>query len=282
MNKPFYNIYFLFALMFIFIINTAFDPLRNTGIAGFTGSPSEQTCASSTCHNSFPLNSGTGNVVISSVPAFTNNQYVPGQVYTVTVRVAQTGISLFGFGFEALNASNSNAGTLSTSGFSSVQLKTSSLGRTNVVHTTNGGSSTTMAKDFNFSWTAPLSGNVTLYAAGNAANGNNNASSDYIYTTSLALTPQIAAGLQVENILQNPEIIFSNQNNNLLLKYSAQNELIQLSLVSLNGSKIILKNNVENGIQTVNIDLNSFNVNGIYFVVMQIGKKTFNKKIILE
>lgn len=280
MNKPFYNVYFLFTLIFIYIISTAFDPLRNTGIAGFTGSPSEQTCISN-CHNTYALNSGAGSVTISATPAFTNNQYVPGQVYTVTVHVAQTNIRLFGFGFEALNASNTNAGTLSTSGFSSVQLKTSSLGRTNVVHTTNGGSSTTMAKDFNFSWTAPTSGNVTLYAAGNACNGNNSDSFDYVYTTSLALTPQIAAGLQMENISQNPEIIFSKQNNILALKYSAQNELVQLNLVSLNGSKIILKNNVENGIQTENIDLTSFNVNGIYFVVMQIGKKTFTKKIIL-
>jgi uncharacterized protein (TIGR03437 family) len=42
-----------------------------------------------------------------------------------------------------------------------------------------------------FNWTPPASasGNIILYAAGNAANGDNNFTGDHIYTTTLTLTP---------------------------------------------------------------------------------------------
>ncbi|MBL0316089.1 MAG: hypothetical protein IPP69_10010 [Flavobacteriales bacterium] len=57
------------------------------GKAGHNGSPGEQTCAKSTCHTSYTLNSGPGSVSITA-PGMTNWQYVPGQTYTINVTVA--------------------------------------------------------------------------------------------------------------------------------------------------------------------------------------------------
>jgi len=281
MKNHLQKIYALFALGFIYIATTAFDPVRNNGIAGFAGSPGEETCASGTCHVSYALNSGPGSLAISAYPAFTNNQYVPGQNYTVTVNVAQSGRGLFGLGLEALGATNSNAGTLSVSGFSGVQLKTATNGRRNVVHTLNGGTSSTGSKNFTFSWTAPTAGNVTLYVSGVAANADNDEALDYVYNTSLALTPQWPAGLE-DALNNNPvNIHYDAVSTQLKLDYFASNTNVQISLVSMNGSKIDLKNEKEAGLQTQNFTLSSYNLRGMYIVAVQLGNKTYTKKIIL-
>src|SRR5438128_772054 len=49
---------------------------------------------------------------------------------------------------------------------------------------------------FQFDWTPPATdvGNIILYAAGNAANGNDVETGDHIYTTTLTLTPAGAGG----------------------------------------------------------------------------------------
>src|SRR5439155_7082774 len=49
---------------------------------------------------------------------------------------------------------------------------------------------------FQFNWTPPSSavGNIVLYAAGNAANGNVLETGDHIYTTSLTLAPASVGG----------------------------------------------------------------------------------------
>jgi hypothetical protein len=171
--------------VFIIIIQAA--TLDSNGIAGRTGSPGETTCATSGCHSSFSLNSGPGSTTITStVPS---SGYVAGTTYSVSVIVAQSGFSLFGFGFEALNSSNASAGTLSITNTASTKLQNSGS-RVNVVHTLNGGAAAN-AKTFTFNWTAPATstGNVTFYAAGNAANKNGNTSGDYIYSKTLVVLP---------------------------------------------------------------------------------------------
>jgi Secretion system C-terminal sorting domain len=175
------------------------------GKAGHNGSPGEQTCAKSNCHNTYTLNSGTGSVSIS-VAGMTNWQYVPGQTYNVSVTVAQNNVSLFGFGFEALLSSGANAGTL-TAGVGSHALNSTvnANSRKTITHLLDAGTSAN-SHTFTFTWVAPTNGAaVTFYAAGNAANNNGGDSGDYIYTTSQALTavvvpnaPTITAGGSVD------------------------------------------------------------------------------------
>jgi hypothetical protein len=156
---------------------------KESGIEGVTGSPGETTCNTSGCHSQFTLNSGPGSIAIrSTVPA---TGYIPNATYTVTVTVAQSGVDLFGFGFEALNTSNTNAGTLTITNSSTTRKATAFNGRENITHTFSGGQSTD-SMQFIFEWKAPATsiGNVTFYAAGNAANSNGSVSGDYIYSTS--------------------------------------------------------------------------------------------------
>lgn len=123
------------------------------------------------------------------------NVYVPGQTYSMSVTVAQSGINLFGVGLEALVASGDNGGTLNITDPSSTQIRTAIVGgfsRRNVVHTANGGVGNG-SKTFNFSWTAPAigTGNVTFYFSGIASNANTTSTGDWVYQgTSLTVTEQ--------------------------------------------------------------------------------------------
>lgn len=157
----------------------------NGGIAGYNGAPSQTNCAS-TCHGSNPLNASGGSITITdNIPA---TGYVPGTTYSINVTVARTGISKFGFGFEAVNSSNGNAGTLQVT--NAALTKTLSSTRVNMTHLTNSGIGSGV-KSFTFNWVAPAATNstVTFYAAGNAANGNNGTSGDFIYTTTRTVSP---------------------------------------------------------------------------------------------
>jgi hypothetical protein len=116
--------------------------------------------------------------------------YVPGQTYQVSVTVQQQGIGLFGFGIEALQASGANAGTWTAASDSHILNATvSGNSRATVAHIDNTGFNSN-TRTWSFSWTAPVNEiPVTMYAAGNAANGAGNTGGDYIYTTSLSLMP---------------------------------------------------------------------------------------------
>jgi hypothetical protein len=148
-----------------------------------TGAPGELTCGISTCHNNVPNTNG-GSVAIAF--SGTNNKYVPGSPYTITVTVTDAAQSRFGFEMTSLDTTDTQAGTFAEiSGSTDVSFPFSSNGRLYVAHH-NANSSNT----FTFFWTAPSTnvGNIILYAAGNAANNNNQSTGDHIYTSNLTLT----------------------------------------------------------------------------------------------
>jgi hypothetical protein len=178
----------LFASSLFLVLNSM--ELNSTGRAVHTGAPGEQTCARSGCHDSFGLNTGSGSITINA-PGLENNQYVPGQNYTVQVTVAFAGRNLFGVGFEALLNSGANAGVL-TAGAGNQILTGSILGnvRNTIAHVQNGGASPN-THTFQFTWTAPAAGagTVTFYTAGVCANGNGGDSGDNVYSTSRTLNP---------------------------------------------------------------------------------------------
>jgi hypothetical protein len=174
---------------------------NDNGKAGATGSPGALTCQRSGCHTGTTLNGGPGSITIVS-PDLTNWEYVPGESYTIEVTVADADRSLFGFGLDALQANGDNAGTL-VAGTGS-QIKTAVVGgfsRRNVVHQENSGTSP-QSHTWTFTWNAPDTdvGDVTFYAAGNAANGNGVSSGDRIYSTSQVVTADVSIGVEESNV----------------------------------------------------------------------------------
>ena len=182
MNKKY--LYIITFFLSIAMVVNVFASI--SGRSGSTGSPTESTCTS--CHSSYALNAGGGSIAIThNIPT---SGYVPGSTYAISVTVAQTGFSLFGFGFEALTSSNTSAGTIMVTNTTTMKLSTAGNGRVNITHKTNGGSGTSPVA-FSFNWTAPATnlGTITFFAAGDACNNNGNEFGDYVYSTSLAIAP---------------------------------------------------------------------------------------------
>lgn len=169
--------------------------------ASRTGAPGETTCAA--CHNQFAVNSGTGALTITGVPA----NYVGGQDYTVTVTITQTGVAKFGFEATAIDFAGKAAGTITLTDAPRTQLKTGTVtgnARSYVQHTAAGNvASATDKNEWTFKWTAPTegTGKVTFYVAGNATNGSSTNQGDYIYTISAAALPPTltATGVSAAN-----------------------------------------------------------------------------------
>jgi len=185
----------IFAVVaFVFGIQMFSNKVEKTSASAFgpsashTDAPGEDNCAS--CHAEFPVNSGTGSVTITGVPA----NYKPNQQYQITVRTSLVGATIYGFQMTTIDSQGRKAGayTLPTQTPERMLLINGLVGgnvREYVSHTVDGIVPTQF--DFNtwtFTWTAPNQrvGKVSFYAAGNASNSDGNTSGDYIYTTSTA------------------------------------------------------------------------------------------------
>src|SRR5438552_7319874 len=160
------------------------DPAMN-GING-----NAQTCAVAGCHTSFPLNSSSGSVSVSGLPA---SGWVAGQTYPLTVTITRTGQRAFGFQLSAVgDGTNQQAGSFARG--TNVQvicgnLASSPLNCSNASAiqfsehqspASGSGSGT-----FTVNWTAPASagvGTVRFNVAGNAANNDGTNQGDYIFT----------------------------------------------------------------------------------------------------
>ena len=115
--------------------------------------------------------------------------YEPGTAYDLTVTLADPDAQRWGFEFTVLDGGGVSTGTLATLD-TDVQLSTTGS-RTYAKHTSAGTHpGTTGSQAWTVRWTAPAvgTGDVALYVAGNAANGNSSTSGDRIYATSVAWT----------------------------------------------------------------------------------------------
>src|SRR5678815_3763267 len=72
-----------------------------------TNAPGEANCTA--CHGDFAVNSGTGSVTISGLPA----NYRPNQQIAITVRTSQADAVVFGFQLTALDVRGNKVGTYS-------------------------------------------------------------------------------------------------------------------------------------------------------------------------
>jgi uncharacterized protein (TIGR03437 family) len=187
--------------------------------AGYSGVPSDNgggTCATAGCHGG-TVNSSSGSVKVT-FPGGTT--YVPGVKQHLIVTVADPAVTQRRWGFQMTARLASNSSTMAGS-FTSTDAFTFSLcaaagSLQNYVelgssatcaaarplqfieHTLSGSSRVqTGSQNYEFDWTPPAtdSGNVVIYVAGNAANGNGNADTgDHIYSARYTLTPAAPAG----------------------------------------------------------------------------------------
>jgi uncharacterized protein (TIGR03437 family) len=175
-----------------------------------TGAPGENAAVCTQCHSGTQLNGGGGSVKITMPGDAT---YTPGVTQRIKVEVSDPAQKRWGFELTArvssdaanaqagdLNASDSNTQVFCATG--RVKPCSSDTVLQFITHTLSGTRlGTANSAAFEFDWTPPAAdvGKITLYAAGNAANGNNQDTGDHIYTTSLELSPAAVVATPVIN-----------------------------------------------------------------------------------
>lgn len=155
-----------------------------------TNAPGDGICTD--CHGG-NINTGAGKLTVAMVDAAT---WTPGQQVRLRVTLADPQARRWGFNVTARLSSdpNSGAGTFALADTTNTRLNNGGGGIQFVTHTLVGTKlGTTGSSTWELLWTPPDSasaGEVTFYAAGNAANGNNQPDTgDKIYTTTLAVSP---------------------------------------------------------------------------------------------
>ena len=150
---------------------------------GFTGGFGEQTCHG--CHFQSDLNSGPGGVTIEGVP----DSFAPGERYEITVTLSDPAMKLAGFQLTArFKNGGAQAGALIPGPNEDARLGIASQGGLQYANQSRPGSElTTPGKArWTLAWTAPPSAEPVLFhVAANAANGDEAADGDYIYTAAI-------------------------------------------------------------------------------------------------
>lgn len=170
---------------------------------GYSGAPGDTTCAA--CHGGGQTNTGGGNIAVNVL------NYTPATPQHVVVTISDPAARRWGFeASPRLASDNSSGGSLTSTDANTQVVANGPLQY--VEHTLTGTrAGTTGAITFEFDWTPPAAGagEVILYIAANAANGNGQADAgDHIYAASFRLAPApaeqtlgpvLAAGTAVVN-----------------------------------------------------------------------------------
>jgi hypothetical protein len=147
---------------------------------GFSGGFKEDSCHA--CHFHEPLNAAPGRVTIEGAPA----RYTPGQRYTLTVTLARAEMKRAGFQLTVRFAGGgAQAGSLAPVPDEASRVHVERQGEVAYAGQTAAGSAvdTPGRARWRVEWTAPDGGGpVALHLSANAANGDETAEGDFVYT----------------------------------------------------------------------------------------------------
>jgi hypothetical protein len=154
---------------------------------GFSGGFKEESCHA--CHFNAEPNSGGGRVTIEGVPA----RFAAGERYTLTVTLTRAGMKRAGFQLGArFKESGAQAGTLAPARSEAERVKVETQGNVQYAGQNKAGSSVAAgdAARWTIEWTAPNRGGpVIFHVAANAADGNDSADGDFVYTANSESAP---------------------------------------------------------------------------------------------
>jgi hypothetical protein len=147
---------------------------------GFSGGFKEETCHA--CHFQAEPNSGAGRLLIEGVPA----KFAAGERYTVTVTLTHPGMKRAGFQLAVrFKDSGAQAGALAPGSGEAGRVGVENQGGVQYAGQKEPGSAVVAADAarWTIQWTAPDGGGpVIFHVSANAANGNERADGDYVYT----------------------------------------------------------------------------------------------------
>lgn len=280
--KKLYFVIVPFLALIIFcsaFVSLKYHGKTSTGIVGQTGSPGEGTCSG--CHFG---GSNATTVSINAVPSFTNNEFVQGQTYTITITVAGTAYNTFAFACEILEVgTNVNAGLMQNPG-GGVKLLTAGNGRRNALQT--GPKAGTGTADFSFEWVAPSnSNNVRFYAVGNCVNANGNTGGDFARTISLTLsTPSVTSIDEQKEISLNGFQMYPNPvQDKINVSYGlSDTKHVNVQLTSITGLVVaqLLDDEQESGLHSKSLDIPSNVASGMYFLKVMTDNKIVAQRLV--
>ncbi len=146
---------------------------------GFSGGFTEQSCDA--CHFHAATNAGPGRLSLEGVP----ERFAAGEPYRVTISLTQVGMKLAGFQLTArFKDDGSQAGTFAKDSSDALVGIEAQSGVQYVGQRREGAAvATPNASRWTLMWTAPSAmRTVVFHVAANAANGDERADGDYVYT----------------------------------------------------------------------------------------------------
>jgi hypothetical protein len=170
-------------------------PLQRAGVlryadgppAGFSGGFKEDSCQA--CHFGADTNVAPGSVTIDGVP----DRFTAGERYRLTITLKRPGMVMGGFQLTARFAeSGAQAGTLAPAADDDTRVRVEQQNEVQYAAQRLDGTALTAADTARWSldWTAPEgSGPVVFHVSANAANKDDTAQGDYIYTASVESRP---------------------------------------------------------------------------------------------
>ena len=260
------SITLLFASI-IAITLMSFSILNGNGISGYSTTGCGTT---NSCH----VGASNSNVVIAltftpALPA--PNTYIPGVQYSVAFNIAWPTATQRRFGLDL----STNLGTLNSS--ANTQLLSGEI-----VQTTNFSNTAINNKTFNFTWTAPSTGLVTLnYAALTGMTSTPGAGDHWaIGTYSLSTSVDVSESDRNIKVAIYPNPILESFN----VSYNvADNSLVKLELLTIDGKLVkSILNKTQSGNQIINIPIDDSIPAGIYFINISINGIDNYKKIIVD
>jgi hypothetical protein len=248
---------------------------------GHTGSTAGINCTTG-CHSGNPLNNAGGSVVINGLPS----SYTPGTAYTFSVVITHNTADRirWGFSVNAVGTNNNNVGTFSTTA-TNAAVNGTELSHFNAPFAPIGNTFTFS----NLKWTAPVTPtaqeqSVTFYVAGNAANGNDDNSGDFIYTATKNITltttlvSELIPGVQKWKVLNSPSV------QNITVLYSLkESAVIGFSVYDMSGK--LLQTEVDKRLPAGDHQqqINSSKLqSGLYIIKMRSGKYQASQKVFVH
>ena len=230
---------------------------------GRTGSPGDGGANCTQCHSDFSPISEEDWILSEII----GTGYSPGETYNIFVIGVDPEANKFGFEATAENSSGDKVGTFTPGLLGMTQLANNNSA---VTHTLLGNTPLADTGTFwMFTWTAPAEsiGDITFYAAINAANGNGNTGGDQIHLSQFTASPAVGiSNNKVSDVIRfypNPatDFIYVEAKNS-----NYQNDYVEI--INLHGQ---MMKRVKLSDMKQSIDISGFD-SGIYFI--RVGKHT--------
>ena len=236
-----------------------------------TGSPGdgESTCIQ--CHSGSAVTI-VENWITTNIPA---SGYVPGETYTITATGTHNSVGKFGFELTAEDNANAKTGNFIITNTTETKLANSN---SSVTHKQAGTTPSGNSRSWSANWTAPATGNgdVTFYAAFNAANGTGSTSGDVIYKTSHIIIEDIISSVSETN----NEIIkiYPNPFADHIIINSGDVEIREINILTTQGRLVYHQNDDFN--QNEKLSLKELQP-GVYHIVLRtMSNQKISKSII--